>query len=67
ERKMLQLVEEILSGGIDVRPYRLSGKSPCSYCEYNSVCRFDWQINDYNPLVSFGKTEVLEKMDVVDG
>ena len=65
--KMLQLVEEILSGEIDVRPYRLSGKSPCIYCEYNSVCRFDWQINDYNPLISLGKAEVLEKMDVVDG
>ncbi|MFH1882463.1 MAG: PD-(D/E)XK nuclease family protein [Planctomycetota bacterium] len=63
EQKILKLVQEILSGGIDVRPYRLSGKSPCSYCEYNSVCRFDWQINDYNPLVSLGKTEVLEKMD----
>ncbi|MFZ2148586.1 MAG: PD-(D/E)XK nuclease family protein [Sedimentisphaerales bacterium] len=64
ERKLLRLTEEILCGEIDIRPYRLSGKSPCSYCKYNSVCRFDWQINDYNPLVSLGKTEVLEKMDV---
>ncbi len=67
ERKILRLAEEILSGGIDVRPYRLSNKSPCSYCEYNSVCRFDWQINDYNSLVSLGKAEVIEKMGVVDG
>ena len=67
EQKILKLVQEILSGEIDIRPYRLSGKSPCSYCEYNSVCRFDWQINDYNPLISLGKTEVLEKMGVVDG
>lgn len=67
EQKILKLVQEILSGAIDVRPYRLSGKSPCSYCEYNSVCRFDWQINDYNPLVSLRKTEVLEKMKVFDG
>ncbi len=67
EIKILKLAEEILSGEIDVRPYRLSNKSPCSYCKYNSVCRFDWQINDYNPLVSLGKAEVLEKMDVVDG
>ena len=67
EQKIVKLVQEILSGGIDVRPYRLSDKSPCSYCEYNSVCRFDWQINDYKSLVSLGKTEVIEKMDVVDG
>ncbi|GAH16306.1 unnamed protein product, partial [marine sediment metagenome] len=26
------------------------------YCEYNSVCRFDWQINDYNVLVSLGSS-----------
>jgi len=62
EQKIAQLVEEILSGRIDVRPYRLSGKSPCSYCKYKSVCRFDWQINDYNFLVSVGKTEVLKKI-----
>jgi len=63
EQKIVKLVQEILSGGIDVRPYRLSDKSPCSYCEYNSVCRFDWQINDYNILVSLGKAEVIEKME----
>ncbi len=62
ERKIVQLAEEILSGRIDVKPYRLSGKSPCSYCKYKSVCRFDWQINDYNPLESFGKIRVLEEM-----
>ncbi|GAH54004.1 unnamed protein product, partial [marine sediment metagenome] len=61
ERKIVQLAEEILSGRIDVKPYRLSGKSPCSYCKYKSVCRFDWQINDYNPLESFGKIRVLEE------
>ncbi len=62
ENKIVRLAEEILSGRIDVRPYRLSGKSPCSYCRYKSVCRFDWQINDYNFLESLGKTKVLGKM-----
>ncbi len=65
--KIMQLAEEILSGKIDVRPYRLSGQSPCSYCEYQSVCRFDWQINNYNPLITLGKTEVLERMEGLDG
>ncbi|MCP4259451.1 MAG: hypothetical protein GY774_18380 [Planctomycetes bacterium] len=67
EKKIIESMGLILSGCIDVRPYRLSGKSPCSYCRYNSVCRFDWQINDYKPLMSLGKTEVLNKMEVVDG
>jgi len=67
EKKIIESAGQILSGGIDVRPYRLSGKSPCSYCKYNSVCRFDWQINDYKPLISLGKRRVLEMMEVVDG
>ncbi|MHC4365921.1 MAG: PD-(D/E)XK nuclease family protein, partial [Planctomycetota bacterium] len=67
ERKIVELAEEILSGRIDVKPYRLSTESPCSFCDYKSVCRFDWQINDYNPLVSISKVEILEKTKATDG
>ena len=67
ERKILELGEKILSGKIDVKPYRLSQKSPCSYCKYKPVCRFDWQINDYDPLKSLGKLTVLDKMGAGDG
>jgi ATP-dependent helicase/nuclease subunit B len=62
EAKAIDLAEEIVSGKIDVKPYRLNTKSPCSYCKYKAVCRFDWQINDYNPLASQRKNEVLEKI-----
>ncbi len=65
--KIVQLAEEIIRGKIDISPYRLGGKSPCSYCEYKPVCRFDWQINDYNYLMSLGKTEVLERIGSIDG
>ncbi|MBW7992224.1 MAG: hypothetical protein FVQ84_19725 [Planctomycetes bacterium] len=67
EKKIIVLAGQILSGGIDIKPYRLSGASPCSYCKYNSVCRFDWQINDYKPLISLGKSRVLEMMEDVNG
>jgi ATP-dependent helicase/nuclease subunit B len=66
ERRIAQLAQEIISGKIDVSPYRLNGVSPCSYCKYMSVCRFDWQINDYNFLESLNKSEVLERAEVVD-
>ncbi|MHC4482259.1 MAG: PD-(D/E)XK nuclease family protein [Planctomycetota bacterium] len=62
EHKVIQLAEKILSGKIDVNPYRLGTQSPCSYCKYKSVCRFDWQLNDYNFLESVSKGEVLEKI-----
>jgi len=62
EKKVIQLVEEILSGRIEVKPYRLGGKSPCSFCKYKPVCRFDWQINDYNFLESLNKLQCLDKL-----
>jgi len=65
--KIVQLAEEIISGRIDISPYRLGGISPCTYCDYKPVCRFDWQINDYNSLTSLGKTEVLERIGSIDG
>jgi ATP-dependent helicase/nuclease subunit B len=62
ERKIIGLAEEILAGRINVKPYRLSERSACKYCVYQPVCRFDWQINDYNRLEALTKQEVLEKV-----
>ena len=67
EQKMIQLAQEIVSGKIDVSPYRLGQVSPCSYCKYKSLCRFDWQINDYNFLESLSKSRVLEIAGGIDG
>jgi ATP-dependent helicase/nuclease subunit B len=67
EKKIIQLSEEILSGRIGVKPYRLNQKSPCSYCKYKSVCRFDWQINEYNFLESLDKLKVFERIRGVNG
>jgi ATP-dependent helicase/nuclease subunit B len=61
-RKIIKLAGEIFSGKIEVRPYRLNNLSPCNNCEFLSVCRFDWQINDYHNLESLNKTKVLENI-----
>jgi ATP-dependent helicase/nuclease subunit B len=61
-KKIVSLAGEMLSGKIVISPYRLSDESPCKNCDYLSVCRFDWQINEYNSLESFNKTQVLEKI-----
>jgi ATP-dependent helicase/nuclease subunit B len=66
-KKIVELVGEILSGKIQVSPYRLGTMSPCGYCKYKPVCRFDWQINDYNSLEPLRKLQVLEKIGMVDG
>jgi ATP-dependent helicase/nuclease subunit B len=67
KKKIIQLAQEILSGKIDVKPYRLNEKSPCSFCDYKAVCRFDWQINDYNPLKSLRKPAALNEMEATSG
>ena len=67
EQKTVQLAEEIYSGKIEVRPYRLNKKSPCSYCKYKALCRFDWQINEYNLLAPLGKNSVLAEIKKTDG
>ena len=64
-KKIVELAKEILSGRIDIEPYRMSHKSPCAYCSYKPLCRFDWQINDYNFLESIDKVELLEKIQAV--
>ncbi|MBN2019708.1 MAG: exodeoxyribonuclease V subunit gamma [Sedimentisphaerales bacterium] len=60
--KIAQLAGQIISGKISVQPYRLRTESPCSRCDYMPVCRFDWQLNDYNIITPFNKQQVLEKI-----
>ena len=62
EAKIKSIAGDIISGKITITPYRLADQSPCSYCEYKSFCRFDWQINKYNLLDSFKKSQLLEKI-----
>lgn len=57
--KLGELADGIISGRIDVMPYRLNDKSPCPRCEYRSVCRFDPAINRYNHLKPISREELL--------
>jgi len=65
--KVAELAEGILSGRIEVRPFQLRNESACRWCDYKSLCRFDWQVNEYNYLESDNKTEVLAKISGKDG
>lgn len=44
----------LLGGDIEMNPYLRGGQTPCTYCPYHSVCRFDdgRSGNSYNRLVS---------------
>ncbi len=67
EKKMAELASRIHSGEIAVRPYKLAGASPCAFCDYRAVCRFDWQVNEYNFLESVKKPKVLERIGEGNG
>jgi len=66
-RKISELAEQIISGQIDINPFRLSGETACRYCEFRSVCRFDWQINDYNYLQGGNKNDILARIEEENG
>ncbi|MHC4287613.1 MAG: PD-(D/E)XK nuclease family protein, partial [Planctomycetota bacterium] len=62
EQCIKKLIADLAAGSISVTPFRIRTSSPCSWCDYRPLCRFDWQINDYNILDNIGKEEVLVRM-----
>jgi len=63
EEKIISLAQKMVSGCIEILPYKLRKESPCSYCEYKSVCRHDWQVDGYNYLESKDKKEFFEAVN----
>lgn len=54
----------ITSGEIDITPYKLREKTPCTFCAFKSVCQFDQSLEDNNyRILSPDKNDVvLEKI-----
>ncbi|HCX60996.1 MAG TPA: ATP-dependent helicase/deoxyribonuclease subunit B, partial [Clostridiales bacterium] len=61
-----QTAERVLKGNIDIMPYRKvnGGKTPCSYCEFISVCQFDPSVdgNNYRRINRLKKEDVLREI-----
>ena len=66
-RRLQEIALAIVSGRIAVSPYRLRHSSPCSWCVYRPVCRFDWQINAYHRLAGLDKLNVIALTGGGDG
>ena len=64
EKIIKQISEEILQGNIEVKPYYnvSTKKTPCEYCKYKSICRFDENTknNEYKYISKLNKDAVLE-------
>ncbi len=61
-RHIGRLAQRMAAGSVEIQPYRLGTQSPCPHCDYRAVCRFDWQINDYNILPPCDKQQAIEQM-----
>lgn len=62
-KKVTDAAESICEGKIDVSPYRKQEKSPCEYCRYLSICKFDEKLgNEYRRLRKNSAQEVLERL-----
>ncbi|MCE5340624.1 MAG: exodeoxyribonuclease V subunit gamma [Planctomycetaceae bacterium] len=60
ENKLKQLGSRILSGEIEIKPYKFDKTTACANCKYKAFCRFDWQINGYSQITKISKTEFFE-------
>lgn len=68
--KCREMSTGILNGEFAINPYRrIGGKTPCTYCDYKGICKFDKELaNDYRRISLIGrdakdkaKTIIVEK------
>ncbi|WP_419888740.1 helicase-exonuclease AddAB subunit AddB [Neobacillus niacini] len=61
-RKLYQTTgEAIVDGQVDIAPYKMKDKTPCTFCAYKSVCQFDESIeNQYRILTPQPKETIFE-------
>lgn len=60
EKMIKEKREEILSGRISPKPYKLSEKTGCDFCEYESICRFKARLPGY----SYRRLKKLSEEDI---
>lgn len=60
--KLGELADGIMDGDVAVKPYRLGEASPCTWCSFGAVCRFEFGESDMRFLESLKRSEVLEAL-----
>ncbi|GIP35844.1 helicase-exonuclease AddAB subunit AddB [Paenibacillus sp. J2TS4] len=58
-RKIRGIGTEITEGNVSITPFRLGGKSACTFCPYKPVCQFD-------PLLEGNEFRILERKSSTD-
>ena len=65
-RTLKEMCEEISKGNIKNQPTKCGGKTPCTYCDYKEICRFDRNLgNEFKALKEMKKEEVWEQLKLM--
>lgn len=66
--KIREIGTGITSGNVQIQPYRLGQKLPCTFCSYKSICQFDQQYegNAYHYLKKLSKEDIWTHFEKVE-
>ncbi len=63
EKCLVDLSRRVLQGDIAVHPYKINKKTPCEYCDYASVCRFDSRVDEYRRIPKRTAKEIRTELE----
>ncbi len=61
--KLGELADRIFDGDISVFPYRMGDVSPCNWCDFRSVCRFEFAQKSLRFLPKLSRSEVFTQLE----
>lgn len=64
---MTSIGNSVMDGQFPISPYRLKKNTPCKYCQYKALCRFEGSRQKYRDLASLSEAEAMLKMDLEKG
>ncbi len=62
ENRIGQIADEIMSGRIDIRPYRMGLDTPCPRCEFRALCRLEPSPGCYDDLEPMKRDQMLQRV-----
>ncbi|MBD1380626.1 helicase-exonuclease AddAB subunit AddB [Metabacillus arenae] len=59
-----QIGTDITNGVVDIAPYKIKEKVPCTFCDFKSVCQFDQSLeeNEYRVLKDEKGQDILNRL-----
>ncbi|MCJ7688914.1 MAG: PD-(D/E)XK nuclease family protein, partial [Clostridiaceae bacterium] len=65
KENLINTCEEMLSGDIEIKPYKKKTFTPCSYCKYTAICQFDATLkeNTYKIIKDKKDVEIWELLN----